>query len=64
MIIKSAELYKNYLYKYLKEGNTITGEQILTLKDRCNEELRYIAENLEKYNGRGLKILDRENPNP
>ena len=64
MIVKSAELYKNYLYKYLKEGNTITGEQILTLKDRCNEELRYIAENLEKYNGRGLKILDRENPNP
>lgn len=64
MILKEAELYKNYLYKYLKEGNQITGEHIKTLKDRCSKELNYIANNLEKYNGRELAILDRENPNP
>ena len=64
MIIKNAELYKNYLYKFLKDGNEITGEHIKTLHDRCKEELDYMAENIEKYNGRDLPIFDRENPNP
>lgn len=64
MIIKEAELFKNYLYKYLKDGNTITGEHITNLKDKCQEELDYIAGNIEKFNGRELAILERENPNP
>lgn len=64
MIFKEAELYKNYLYKYLKEGNQLTGEHITKLKDACSDELEYIYDNMEKYQGRNLPILDRENPNP
>lgn len=64
MILKDAELYKNYLYKYLKDGNTIEGDHIENLKSKCQEELNYITSNLEKYNGRELAILERENPNP
>ena len=33
MIVKSAELYKNYLYKYLKDGNELTPDHIIKLKD-------------------------------
>lgn len=64
MILKEAELYKNYLYKYLKDGGEITGDHIKTLKEKCQKELDYIADNIEKFNGRDLKILNRENPNP
>lgn len=64
MIIKKAELYKDFLYRKLKEGNSIEPEQIAELYSNCKEELEHIRENLEKYNLREIPIQNRVNPNP
>ena len=64
MINKEAELYKDFLYKMLKNGGSLEPAHIVDLKSKCEEELEYIKENLEKYNLREIPIQSRTSVNP
>ena len=63
MIIREAELYKNFLYKRLKSGKQIDGLMIKTLRGLCNEELDYRRKMINEYQGNDAKIYHKKGAN-
>lgn len=64
VINRNAELYKNFLYKHLKQGNALTNIHIDNLINKCKEELRIRSLWMEKYNADKTKISQKKMNNP
>lgn len=63
MIRREAELYKDFLYRRLKSGNSIDGLMIKNLKNLCDEELRTRRDMLNQYRGNEAKIFRKKGAN-
>lgn len=63
MIIREAELYKNYLYKRLKSGQEVDGLMIKKLRDLCDEELRHRRRMINEYQGNDARIYHKKGAN-
>ena len=60
MIIREAELYKNFLYKRLKSGKKIDGLMIKNLKNLCDEELSHRKKMIDEYQMMQKYIIKKE----
>lgn len=63
MIIREAELYKNFLYRRLKSGKKIDGLMIKNLKNLCDEELSHRRKMIDEYQGNDAKIYHKKGAN-